>query len=77
MILIGVPIVKSPTSIYEDAGLIPGLAAACCSVGGRCVSDPVLLCLWCRPPAAALIRPLAWELPYAAGAVLKKKKKSF
>ena len=25
--------------------------------------------------AAALIRPLAWELPYAAGATLKKKKK--
>ena len=24
---------------------------------------------------AALIRPLAWELPYVAGAVLKRKKK--
>ena len=26
------------------------------------------------PAAAALIQPLAWELPYAVGAVLKKKK---
>ena len=25
--------------------------------------------------AAALIQPLAWELPYAAGAALKRKKK--
>ena len=34
--------------------------------------------LWCRPAAAALIQPLAWDLPYAAGAALndKKKKKS-
>ena len=29
----------------------------------------------CRPPAAVLIRPLAWELPYAVGASLKRKKK--
>ena len=27
--------------------------------------------LWCRPAAVALIRTLAWELPYAAGMVLK------
>ena len=26
------------------------------------------------PEAAAWIRPLAWDLPYAAGAALKKKK---
>ena len=25
------------------------------------------------PAASALIRPLAWELPYAAGVALKKK----
>ena len=34
--------------------------------------------LWCRLAAAALIWPLAWELPYATGAALKrpgKKKK--
>ena len=46
-----------------------------CGVGHRCSSDPVLLWLWCRPKATALIRPLAWELPYAAGAVLKSRKK--
>ena len=33
------------------------------------------LWLWCRLTAAASIRPLAWELPYATGAALKKKKK--
>ena len=25
----------------------------------------------CRPAAAALIRPLAWKLPYATGTALK------
>ena len=30
--------------------------------------------VWCRPAAAALIRLLAWELPYAIGTTLKKKK---
>ena len=30
--------------------------------------------LWCRPAAAALIQPLAWELPAATGAALKKGK---
>ena len=29
----------------------------------------------CRPVATALIQLLAWELPYAAGVALKKKKK--
>ena len=41
-------------------------------VGHRCGSDPVLW-LWCRPPATALIGPLAWELPYAVGIALKTK----
>ena len=41
-------------------------------VGHRHGSDPMLL--WHRPAAAALIRPLAWELPYAAGPKKKKKK---
>ena len=38
-------------------------------VGRRCSS--YLVWLWCRAAPAALIRPLAWELPYA---VLKKQK---
>ena len=44
-----------------------------CGVGGRCSSDLVLLWLWYRPAAAVLIRPLAWELPNAAGAAVKRK----
>ena len=44
-----------------------------CDVGHRRGSDPVLLRLWCRRTAAALIRPLAQELPYAVGAALKSK----
>ena len=44
-------------------------------VGHRCSSDPALLCLWCRLAAAAQIQLLAWELPYATGVALKKKKK--
>jgi len=35
-------------------------------------SDPTLLWLWRRPAAAAPIRPLAQELPYAAGVALKR-----
>ena len=46
-----------------------------CSVGHRCGLDPVLLCLWHRPAAVASIRPLAWELAYAAGVAVKSKKK--
>ena len=35
----------------------------------------MLLWLWCRPAAAALFQPQAWELLYAAGVAVKKKKK--
>ena len=41
---------------------------------GRVV-DRMLLWLWRRPAATALIRPLAWEPPYAVGAALEKAKK--
>ena len=41
-------------------------------VGGRPGLDPALLWLWYRLAAAALIRPLAWELPYGVGAALKR-----
>ena len=46
-----------------------------CGVGLRCGSDLVLLWLWRRPAAGALIRPLAWVAPYGAGAALKSKNK--
>ena len=46
-----------------------------CGVGLRRGSDLVLLWLWRRLAAVALVRPLAWELPYAVGAALKEKKK--
>ena len=43
-----------------------------CGVGHRWGLDLALLWLWHRPAAAAPIQPLALELPYAAGAALKK-----
>ena len=52
------------TGINEDTGSIPALAQR--------VKDPSLLWLWCRPAAAVPIRPLAWELPYALAAALKR-----
>ena len=46
-----------------------------CGVGCRHGSEPTLLWLWCRTAAVDPIRPLAWELPYALGAALKKQSK--
>ena len=75
------------TSIHEDAGSIPGLTrsvgqrsgvAMNCGIGQRCSSDLVLvllLWLWHRLAAVALIQPLIWELPYAPGCGPKKQKK--
>ena len=66
-------------SIHEDLGLaqcVKGSSVATsCGVGHRCGSDPALLWLWCRPTTVAPIRPLAWELPSAADAALKRSKK--
>ena len=62
-------------------GSIPALAqwfkdlgvAMSCDVGYRHGSDPVLLWLWHRLAAMALIQPLAWEPPYAVDVALKNK----
>jgi len=46
-----------------------------CGVGCGCGSDLVLLWLRPRPAAAAPIRPLACETPYAASVALKRQKR--
>ena len=46
-----------------------------CGIGRRRSLDLALLWLWCRLAAAAPIRPLAWEPPYALGAALEKTKR--
>ena len=46
-----------------------------CGIGCRHSSDMALL-LWHRPAATALIKPLAWELPYATGVALKRQKET-
>ena len=68
------------TSTHEHTGSIPSSLSGLriwpsCGVGCRRSLDPVLLWLWRRLEDAALIRPLARELPYAAGAALKRQKK--
>ena len=62
------------------SGLRTSIAASC-GVDHRHGLDLALLWLWFKPASTALIRPLAWELPFAAGValkktILKKKKKS-
>ena len=46
-----------------------------CGVGRKRGSDLMLLLLWYRLTAGALMRPLAWEPPYAKSEALKKKQK--
>ena len=45
-----------------------------CGVVCRHSLDPMLLWLWRRLVATALVRPLAWELPHAAGVALEGQK---
>ena len=57
----------NPNRIHDVMGLSPGLT--------QWVKDPVLLWLWHRLAAVALIGNLAWEPHYAAGVAIKRKKK--
>ena len=45
-----------------------------CGIDGRGRLDLALLRLWYRLAATAVIRPLAWEPPHAAGAALNRQK---
>ena len=75
---------RTQHSVCENGGLIPGLTEwvkdpallQLNSMGCRCSSDLVELWLWHKLAPAAPILPLAWELPYAAGAAIKIKKKN-
>ena len=57
----------NPTRNHEVAVSIPGLP--------QWVRDLVLLWLWCRLAATALISPLAWEPSCAMGAAPEKDKR--
>ena len=70
-------VATNPVSTHEDSvqslALLSGLRIQHCRelwCRSRCGSDLLLLGLWCRLAAAALIRPLAWEFPYATDAAL-------
>ena len=75
-------VVRNPTNIHETRTWVRSLAlfsglrihlAVSCGVGHR--HSSALLWLWCRPAAVALVRPLAWELPYASGGAPKNNNK--
>ena len=59
--------VRVVTRGNESMGSIPGL--------DQWVKDPELLWLWYRLVAAAPGSPLAWKLPCAMDAAIKKRKK--
>ena len=72
-------VVTNLNSIHEDAvqslALLSGLMTRhCCELWCRSKTQlgSGIAVLRCRPAAAALIQPVAWELPYAMGAALKR-----
>ena len=78
-------VVTNHTSIHKGMGLFPGLTQWVQDLAfPRAViyvadAARILRCCGygygCRLAAGALIRPLAWELPYAPGEDIKSKKK--
>ena len=70
--------VKDLTNLYKDEGSIPGLSGLRiwrCPKPWRRSQMWLRSCVAVAVAAAALIRPLAWECPYASGAALKSKRK--
>ena len=74
--------IKVLTSTHEDVDSIPGLSQwvriqychkLCHRLQMRLGSGVAVL--WLQLAARALIRSLAWELPYAAGVALKRQNK--
>ena len=71
------------TRKHEVAGSIPAMAqwvkgsgvAVSCNVGCRLASGLALVSLWRKLAAEALIQPLAWKPPDAAGVALNRKRK--
>ena len=75
--------VMNPANTHEDPGSIPGLAQWVKYLGCHelwCRSQtwlgPGVAVAVCRPAAAAPIRLLVWELPYATHVALKNKNKN-
>ena len=77
-ICLGVGMLAHMVALFEISGFGDPTAMSH-GVGYRCGLDLALLRLWCRPAATVPIPPLAWKLPYATGAAIKrpKKKSSF
>ena len=77
--------VNLTSSIHEDTGSVPGLLSELriwhcrelwCRSGAWLISFvAVTVTPVASPVATTPIRPLAWELPYAVGEALKKKKR--
>ena len=61
-------------SLASHSGLRYGIAVSF-EKGCRGGSDLAWLWLWCRSAAAAPVQPLAWKLPYAVSAALRRPKK--
>ena len=72
---------RTQLSIREDVGSISQwvkglMLLQAAGIGHRFRLDMVLLRMWHRLAAAALVQPLAQELPYATGVPQQGKKKT-